>query len=483
MFKVGQTIEGRYEIKETFSGGGMGIVHRAHHTKWAIEIAIKHPRADFLGEMDQVQQFHQECKTWSSIGLDPYITTCFYSHEISGLPCVVAEFVNGGSLQHAIQSRALYQGDDDCLPHLLAIAASTSWGMARAHQEQLLHCDIKPANILLTEYGTAKIADFGLAVAFRPSLLVPKAAGLTVAFASPEQLKGDSLTPAADVWSWAATMLAMFSGGVTWEYGAACGAALRQYLDEGGKAYRIPAMPGEFANLLEACLCYSPDSRISCFDRIAERICSIYETILDEPCPAQRQDFELTSADSLNNRAVSHLDLGQHTEARKLFNDALSVDSLHPEANYNAALLEYKSTGMLSQLFKDSLEQDTAIEPGEYRPRLYLACLLNLCGSTREAAEHLNHAYEIANDSESQEIKRLWDLSNERNLSPLLAPPIAGDDFAHDSARFARLMNKAELAINEQRLEDARRYLLMAGDITGFGRHVKRRRLLLQFKS
>jgi hypothetical protein len=78
------------------------------------------------------------------------------------------------------------------------------------------------------------------------------------------------------------------------------------------------------------------------------------------------------------------------------------------------------------------------------------------------------------------EIQRLWDLSSQQKLTPVLAPPISGEDFAHDSARFERLMSKTEAAIREHRLDDARRYLLMSGDIPNFARHPKRRRFLQQ---
>jgi serine/threonine protein kinase len=474
-----QKSESLYEVLSNLGEGGMGIVRRARHLIWNIDVAIKNPRADLLGSQRQIDAFHAECTTWASLGLDPYIATCFYSREISGLPCVVAEYLPGGSLHDGIHRREIYKGEEgECLSRLLTIAASTSWGLMRAHRSRLLHCDIKPGNMLLTEYGTAKIADFGLAVAFRPSMPEAKAAGLTVAFASPEQLKGESLTPAADVWSWAASMLAMFAGGATWDNGAACGAALRQFLDEGGKAYRIPVMPGAFAELLEECFRFSSDARMSDFEQIAERICEMYEEILGEPCPAQRPDLDLVSADSLNNRAVSRLDLGDKAETLRLLDEALVVDPLHPEANYNAGLLEHSCSGTVPKSFLDRLEQDAGLEPGEYRPRVYRACLLNLCGKRTEAAECHDEARRIANDAESREIQRLWDLSTQKKSTPVLAPPISGEDFAQDSARFHRLMEKTGKAFRERRNDDAKRYLLMSGDIPGFRRHPNRRKWL-----
>ena len=111
-----QIIDGLYKIIETFGGGGMGLVHRARHLAWEIDVAIKHPRLEFLKSRQQVDNFQTECATWASLGLHPFIATCFYSREIAGLPCVVAEFLPGGSLQDMIQCRNLYQGEDaECL--------------------------------------------------------------------------------------------------------------------------------------------------------------------------------------------------------------------------------------------------------------------------------------------------------------------------------------------------------------------------------
>jgi serine/threonine protein kinase len=472
-------LEDFFEILETYGGGGMGLVHRARHPAWNIDVVIKHPREKFLLDQKQINSFYAECATWAGLGLDPYLATCYYSREFEGLPCVVAEFLPGGSLQDAIEQRTIYRGDEnEVLARMLTISASTAWGLARAHQSHLLHCDVKPGNMLLTDFGTAKIADFGLAVVFRPSLLGAKAAGLTVPFASPEQSRGLPLTPAADVWSWAASMLAMFMGGVTWENGSACGSVLKEFLDDGGKAYRIPAMPASFAALLHDCFQFSVNARIADFNAIAANVCDCYQEIFDEPCPAGKADLELISADSLNNRAVSRYDLGDLTAVNRLLDDALTVDPLHPEANFNSALLAYQATRKCPLVFLDQLRHSTQYDLGEYRSWIYLACLSKAIGHEKDANEYLKKATDLCDDHSKDEIQRLWQSCLQSKLAPVLAPPISGEDFAQDSERFHRLMAKAQVAIDEKRNADAQRYLLMSGDISGFARHPQRRRLL-----
>ena len=109
---IGSVLLGAYRIEHVFTGGGMGVVYRARHLVWDIDLAIKHPRAKFLQSAEQRRDFVNECETWSSLGLHPYLATCFYTREIGDVPCVVAEFAEGGALNDWIASRRIYAGED-----------------------------------------------------------------------------------------------------------------------------------------------------------------------------------------------------------------------------------------------------------------------------------------------------------------------------------------------------------------------------------
>src|SRR5690242_10985541 len=104
VFDVGDLILGTYRIEQVFAGGGMGMVCRARHLIWDIDLVIKHPRPEFLRTTQQRADFERECSVWSSLGLHPFVTTCFYSRQIEALPCVFAEYVEGGSLRDWIGS-------------------------------------------------------------------------------------------------------------------------------------------------------------------------------------------------------------------------------------------------------------------------------------------------------------------------------------------------------------------------------------------
>jgi len=333
--------------------------------------------------------------------------------------------------------------------------------------------------MLLTGHSIAKIADFGLASAFRANE-VTYYNGKTELFAAPEQREGCTITPAIDVWGWAASMLAVFTGGHTWQSGSVCATVLREFIEAGGKAHRSPPMPSEFARILAECFVDAPTARLSDFRAIAARVCVLYEELIGEPCPAKDPDLELISADSLNNRAVCRFDLNDIPTVHRLLDAALTVDPLHPEANFNSALLGYFANSKIQRDFIERLVEVTRFDRGEYRPLLYRACLLQMEGRSHDALAALKEAQADVSEHEIPELERLWNLSSQRKLNLVLSPPISGEDFAQDSERFQRLMSKADRAFHEGRLEDANRYLMMSGDIPGFGRHPRRRRALLK---
>jgi tetratricopeptide (TPR) repeat protein len=127
----------------------------------------------------------------------------------------------------------------------------------------------------------------------------------------------------------------MFMGGIHWQSGAAAGAVLEEFGERGRKAVRLPAMPETVFELLTRCLEYRPSGRPGSCIEIAEELREIYEDEFGEQCDAEKPDLELLAADSLNNRAVSLLDIGRATNAEALLQQALTLDPHHPEATFN----------------------------------------------------------------------------------------------------------------------------------------------------
>ncbi|MGI5239446.1 serine/threonine-protein kinase [Dactylosporangium sp. CA-139066] len=220
-WRAGAVVAGTYKVLGERGRGGMGVVHRVRHLGWGVDLAVKAPLPGALRSPAGRDLFVSEAETRVSLGLHPNVCACHYVRNLGGGPRLFAEFVPGGTVKDQIKSRMLYRGSRDrALPRVLDLAIQAAWGLTHAHGRGLVHADVKPANVLLDDDGTAKVTDFGLA---RAAGLA--AGGMTPAYASPEQAAG---RPVGDVYSLAVSVLEMLTGDVTWPAGSVAGAALRE---------------------------------------------------------------------------------------------------------------------------------------------------------------------------------------------------------------------------------------------------------------
>jgi WD40 repeat protein/serine/threonine protein kinase len=339
----GTTILGLYAAGPVFEGG-MGRVQRVHHLGWDIDLAVKTPKAELLARSDGAATVVGEAEAWIALGLHPNVVSCYYVRTLGPAPRIFAEWVDGGTLDTALRTRQLYRGADP-LAHLLDIAVQLVWGLGHAHRTHLLHRDLKPANVMLTGAGQVKLTDFGLtrAIATGPDRDRGSArAGLyTPAFASPEQLEGVAeLTLASDVYSYALTLLAVLLGGCDWEVSVTAGRRLAELVSEGRRS-PAGALPVDLTDLLRRCMERSPVARPD-LDEIATTLLATYERHTSAPYPHREPEAGLLLAPTLNNQALSHLDLGRPDTALETLRAALAIDPNHPESRYNLAMLRWE---------------------------------------------------------------------------------------------------------------------------------------------
>jgi len=352
-WNVGDVILDLYEVKEVYSGGGMGLVYKVLHTGWNTELAVKSPREDYFKTEEEKKNFIRECETWIDLGLHPHVVSCYYVRNLGNIPRVFAEYVEGGNLKEWISSKKLYQGGPDkALERILDIAIQMAWGIQYAHEKGVIHQDIKPANIMLTEDGTVKITDFGLARAraiveessetdSEKSILMTSY-GMTPAYCSPEQANKEKLTSKTDIWSWAVTVLEMFTGEVTWAAGQIADKALEDYIKTNSKEDLIPQMPKTLIELLRHCFQRDPKSRPQDIPEISSRLIEIYKKATDNDFSKEYPEAAKLMADSLNNKVVSLLDIGRREKAIEIFEKALDEHPDHPEMTYNHGLFLWR---------------------------------------------------------------------------------------------------------------------------------------------
>jgi WD40 repeat protein/serine/threonine protein kinase len=367
-WRPGDVVLDLYEVRDVVATGGMGLVYRVRHRGWDTELAMKVPRPELVGSEGALRGFEDEAETWVGLGLHPHIVNCAYVRRLGPLPGVFAEWVGGGSLADAIQEGRLAGPDPrGTTGRIVDVAIQFAWGLDHAHRNGLVHQDVKPANVMLTPDGTVKVTDFGLAKARvragedgvpRPDAdPLVSFAGLTPAYCSPEQARaaaGDPtpLTRATDVWSWALSVLAMFTGGPPVRAGAAGGRAFEEF------AVRAAGvLPPGLADVLRACFRPDPAARPDRMDELAEALATVYAQVTGTPYPRERPAPATLLADGLSNQALSMLDLGHPEEAEALWDRAVRADPHHPHAVFNRGLHLWRSGRMTDAQLVGELEQ------------------------------------------------------------------------------------------------------------------------------
>ena len=154
---IGRKILGRYKIVERIGSGGMGVVWKANDLVLDRYVALKILRPEMSEDDDFVSRFRREAKAAASLS-HPNIVSIYDVGEDQGLHFIVMELVEGETLRDRLNREGRLQPEE-----ALNIAAQICLGLAHAHDNNIIHRDIKPQNILLTEVGHVKVADFGIA--------------------------------------------------------------------------------------------------------------------------------------------------------------------------------------------------------------------------------------------------------------------------------------------------------------------------------
>jgi WD40 repeat protein/serine/threonine protein kinase len=433
-WNVGDTILDLYRVTDILGEGGFGKVYKVRHQGWNVDLAMKIPRPEIVAAAGGVENFEKEAETWVNLGLHPHIVSCYYVRRIDTAPAVFAEYLAGGSLHDWIRNRRLYTETSAVfqtpLQRLLNVAIQSAWGLHYAHEQSLVHQDVKPENLLLTAEGIVKIADFGIATtktmarmwnrgsepseAAESSTLMVRGSGtMTPEYCSPEQASHETLTRRSDIWSWALSVLEMFQGERTWRYGTVAAQVLENYLEQGTTDPQLPRMPITVAELLQRCFRYNPDERPHNLLTVARELQAIYQQETEENYPYLDPQAVNNAADSLNNRAVSLFDLGKQKEALQVWEQALKLQPQHLETTYNQGMFGWRSGEIDDLTLLKNLEESRICYPENWKVDYFLA-LVNLERNDCEAAIKLLENIQVAG-TEKEKIQALLREAVERS--------------------------------------------------------------------
>ena len=210
MLNPGTYLQDRYEILGRIGSGGMSVVYKAKcHTLDRL-VAIKVLKEEFASDENFVSKFKMEAQAAARLS-HPNIVNVYDVVDEGDLHYIVMELIEGITLKNYIEKKGFLENKE-----AIGIAIQVAQGIAAAHEQHIIHRDIKPQNMIISKDGTVKVADFGIARAVSSQTMNATAVG-SVHYISPEQARGGYCDERSDIYSFGITLYEMVTGRVPFE--------------------------------------------------------------------------------------------------------------------------------------------------------------------------------------------------------------------------------------------------------------------------
>ena len=264
MIKIGMLIGDRYEILEKVGTGGMSDVYKAKCHKLNRFVAVKVLKQEFSENENFVSKFKVEAQAAAGL-MHPNIVNVYDVGNDNGINYIVMELVEGITLKKYIEKKARLS-----VKEAISIAIQVSMGIEAAHNNHIIHRDIKPQNIIISKDGKVKVTDFGIAKAATSNTITSNVMG-SVHYTSPEQARGGFSDEKSDIYSLGITLFEMLTGRVPFNGDTTVAIAIK-HIQEPMPTPRdyVAEIPISVEQIVYKCTQKSPDRRYQTMSELIE---------------------------------------------------------------------------------------------------------------------------------------------------------------------------------------------------------------------
>ena len=303
MLNPGTYLQERYEILEKIGSGGMSVVYKAKcHTLNRL-VAIKVLKEEFASDENFVSKFKMEAQAAARLS-HPNIVNVYDVVDEENLHYIVMELIEGITLKSYIEKKELLDSKE-----AIGIAIQVAQGIAAAHEQHIIHRDIKPQNMIISKDGKVKVADFGIARAVSSQTVNSSAAVGSVHYISPEQARGEYCDERSDIYSFGITLYEMVTGRVPFEGDNTVAVALAHLEDPVVPPgdYNPQVYPG-LEDIILKCTKKKPDRR---YGSMEEVIHDLRRVLMDPECDIYQNEEIEEGGDPYQTRPISKDELSQ----------------------------------------------------------------------------------------------------------------------------------------------------------------------------
>ena len=302
MIRIGMILGDRYEILEKVGTGGMSDVYKAKCHKLNRFVAVKVLKQEFSENTNFVSKFRVEAQAAAGL-MHPNIVSVYDVGEENGVHYIVMELVEGITLKNYIEKKARLS-----VKEAISIAIQVSMGIEAAHNNHIIHRDIKPQNIIISKEGKVKVTDFGIAKAASSNTITSNVMG-SVHYTSPEQARGGFSDEKSDIYSLGCTMFEMLTGHVPYDGETTVAIAIK-HIQEDMPSCRefVSEIPVSIENIIFKATQKSPDRR---YQSMGELIIDLKKSLI-----SPEEDFVKVIPVDLNaaTRIITEADMEEIKE-------------------------------------------------------------------------------------------------------------------------------------------------------------------------